>query len=261
MSPSSRRALAVLPLVLGLLAACAAPETATRSDAPLRDDPPTSVRALVEWLRAIGHAETMTFVQTTVFHRPDGRTDTTTWYEAMKPGRLRIDFAPLADGNGMLFRGGQQYVFRADTLAATHATYNPLLLTLSEQYLQPVDWTLAKLDSLGIDTAVLGDTTWRERPTYIVGARAGEMQRPQYWVDAADGYVVRVLTPMGTRWLDAVVAGHQRRTRGWTESEITIFVDGALFQEEFYRDVRTDVPLDDALFDPARWAEAGRYWE
>src|SRR5688572_21116119 len=48
--------------------------------------------------------KTLTFVQKTVEHHPDGTTKVSTWYEAFSaPGRLRIDFAPLKDGNGILF--------------------------------------------------------------------------------------------------------------------------------------------------------------
>ncbi|PYS33591.1 MAG: hypothetical protein DMF75_08940, partial [Acidobacteria bacterium] len=44
--------------------------------------------------------KTLTFVQKTTEFEADGKTKVSTWYEALyAPGRLRIDFDPIADGN------------------------------------------------------------------------------------------------------------------------------------------------------------------
>src|SRR5437762_1993496 len=46
--------------------------------------------------------KTLTFVQKTTEFEADGKTKVSTWYEALyAPGRLRIDFDPIADGNGI----------------------------------------------------------------------------------------------------------------------------------------------------------------
>ncbi len=55
---------------------------------------------------------TLTFVQNTITHKPDGTKESATWYEAMNlPGRLRIDFAPIEKGDGMLFADGKIFSF------------------------------------------------------------------------------------------------------------------------------------------------------
>jgi hypothetical protein len=74
-----------------------------------------SPRELVEAVRARyddDWHESLTFVQQTVFHRPNGSVDSATWYEALMPGMLRIDVAPIDSGNGVLFRDGMRYTIR-----------------------------------------------------------------------------------------------------------------------------------------------------
>src|SRR5689334_24475537 len=57
--------------------------------------------------------KTATFVQQTTNIQPDGTSKVETWYEAMSvPGRLRIDFTPTSEGNGILFTDGKIYVFK-----------------------------------------------------------------------------------------------------------------------------------------------------
>ena len=46
----------------------------------------------------------VTFTQKTIEYQPDGTSKTSIWYEALAmPGKLRIDFDPIRDGNGILF--------------------------------------------------------------------------------------------------------------------------------------------------------------
>src|SRR6266446_6089985 len=57
--------------------------------------------------------KTATFVQKTTEYEKDGTTKVSTWYEALSvPGSLRIDFAPVKDGNGILFTSGTVYSFK-----------------------------------------------------------------------------------------------------------------------------------------------------
>lgn len=57
--------------------------------------------------------KTATFVQKTTTIAADGTPKVATWYEALAvPGSLRIDFAPVSDGNGALFTGGKTFSFK-----------------------------------------------------------------------------------------------------------------------------------------------------
>src|SRR5712691_10833791 len=57
--------------------------------------------------------KTATFVEKTTEYQKDGTTKVSTWYEALSvPGSLRIDFAPVKNGNGILFTSGKIYSFK-----------------------------------------------------------------------------------------------------------------------------------------------------
>src|SRR5262245_35758473 len=58
--------------------------------------------------------KTATFVQKTTNYEADGAGKSETWYEAMSlPGKLRIDFDPINDGNGILFIDDAVHRFQA----------------------------------------------------------------------------------------------------------------------------------------------------
>src|ERR687891_2552389 len=58
----------------------------------------------------------VTFVQKSSFIEGDSVVRTETWYEAIEPGKLRIDIAPIENGNGLLFRSDSLYQFKGDSL-------------------------------------------------------------------------------------------------------------------------------------------------
>src|ERR1700760_4976696 len=63
---------------------------------------------------------TLTFQQATTNYKPDGTSTVSTWYEALlAPGKLRIDFTPLAKHDGIIFGGGKLYSYKDGKLAGS----------------------------------------------------------------------------------------------------------------------------------------------
>src|SRR4028119_1147721 len=90
--------------------------------------------------------KTLTFVQKNTNYNPDGTTRNSIWYEAMTaPGKLRIDFDPLAKGDGMMFDNGQQHIFTDGKLAKTQPLVHPLMVMGFDVYLQPAEKTISQL--------------------------------------------------------------------------------------------------------------------
>ena len=57
--------------------------------------------------------KTLTFKQNTTNFSDDGTKKESIWYEALSvPGRLRIDFDPVSEGNGILFVNDTIYSFK-----------------------------------------------------------------------------------------------------------------------------------------------------
>lgn len=227
---------------------------------------PTTPRAVLEAMKAAGanREATLTFVQTTIRHRPNGTVDTTTWYEAAVPGKLRIDFAPLEAGNGALYADGKQYVFQNGQLVDSQPDVNPLQLLLMDLFAYPLDRSTHLLDSLGYDLSVMHTASWQGRPVYVVGAAAGDTTRAQFWVDQERLISVRIMQPVGQNgqfMLDAQVPGWERIKGVWHENHILLYVNGRMFQEEHYHNIRTGIALDPNLFDPSHWSISTPYWQ
>lgn len=140
--------------------------------------------------------KTATFVQETTNIQPDGTSKVETWYEAMSvPGNLRIDFTPTKDGNGILFTDGKIFVFRNGKIETTRPFDHPLLILGFDIYRAPASEMTAKLQALKFDLSQFREDTWQGRPVYVVGAKAGDLHSPQFWIDQENLYFVRMLRP------------------------------------------------------------------
>jgi hypothetical protein len=257
-------------LLLALLAAgCARPPAAPAQPAGVgvMDAPVRTASDFVALARARYSAtwyRTLTFVQTTTFHTPEGAREET-WYEAARiPGRLRIDLPELGAGNVALFRGDSTYVFREGEQVVARPEGNPLVLLAFDLYRLPTAETLAGMARLGIDTTVVHADTWGGRPMWVIGAAEGDTTAPQVWYDRERLVFVRLIEREddgpGPDVTDIRFERYEPLAGGWIAPRVEVFSDGRLVMTEDYRDVRADVPLDDAVFSPARWRDV-RWWE
>jgi hypothetical protein len=204
-----------------------------------------------------------TFRQVTTDFEKDGTKKVALWYEAIAmPGRLRIDFDPVKDHNGILFANDQIHTFKDGKLENSRPLIHPLLLLAFDVYFLPVDQTVAKLKQLKFDLSVLREDTFQGRPVYVVGAKAGDLHSPQFWIDKQRLYFVRMFRPAGkdgTLTSETQFNKYERLGGGWVSPEVVFMIDGKTTTTEAYSEMRANVPLDDALFDPSKWTTA-RHW-
>lgn len=200
---------------------------------------------------------TLTFTQKTTL--PDGKIET--WYEALElPGTLRIDIAPLDSGKTLLFRNDSLYVFEQKKLKASQALVHPLMVLGFDVYQAPVGETVRKLNGLKFNLSKLHQTTWRGRPTYVVGAEAGDTTSPQFWIDAERLYFVRSLEPSKKDMSvinETIFDKYVPLGGGWLEMEVLFLANGKQQVKEEYSDAKANVKLDPAIFDPTAWKAPG----
>lgn len=200
---------------------------------------------------------TLTFVQRNTRYLQSGAADTSTWYEAVRiPGALRIDIAPLSQRNGILFASDSQYSIRNALVTDVRPSVHPLMVLGFDVYADAPTRTLARLRSIGIDLSKLRQDSWQGRPVYVVGAAAGDMRTRQFWIDRERLVFVRLLQP--GRDSSAVEEirfdGYRPLGRGWIAPEVLFLTNGKATFRERYEDVRADVTLPDATFDPRAWS-------
>lgn len=201
--------------------------------------------------------KTATFVQETTNIQPDGTSKVETWYEAMSvPGSLRIDFTPTSAGNGILFTDGKIFVFKDGKVETTRAYDHPLLILGFDIYRSGASEMRSKLLALKFDLSQFREDTWQGRPVYVVGAKAGDLHSPQFWIDQKNLYFVRMLRPGGKdgkQTQETQFNKYQKLSGGWMAPEVIFMVDGKVVTTEKYSDIRGDVKLDPRLFDPQSW--------
>jgi hypothetical protein len=206
---------------------------------------------------------TLTFRQKTSRMLPNGTWKVETWYEALKvPGRLRIDFDPVSAGNGVLYARDSQFVASNGRVIQSSPGINDLLLLGFDVYGNPPARTASLLRRQGIDLNRVHETTFDGRPMVVVGALRGDLRRKQVWIDADRLYFARLVEPTradSSKVQDIRFVNYERRGDAWIAPRVEIYNDGKLVFYEEYADIRTDVPLDESLFDPTPWKNP-RHW-
>lgn len=202
--------------------------------------------------------KTLTFVQTTTRVDSTGKSTQATWYEsASLPGRLRIDIGKPVEGKGVLYAHDSTFQVDAGVLKNASAGGNPLIPMLFDVYVVPVDQTLdAVRNELKVDLSKVSETTFDGRPVYILGADVGNEKAPQLWIDKERLVVVRQIFAAGTRYIDSQFKNYRKIGNSWIAPQCEFFIDGKMLQREDYNDIKADVPLSEALFDPAQWKTA-----
>ena len=207
--------------------------------------------------------KTLTFVQKTITHKPDGTTEAATWYEALSaPGKLRIDFEPLDKHEGLIFADGKIYSFREGKLANSRAFVHPLLVLGFDVYAQPAGTSIAQIKGLGIDLNVLHEDTWQGEPVYVVGAKQGDLTTPQFWVTKKNLLFVRLIQVGGR---DKKVVQDTRFNKyvkvkggGWVSAEVIFLVDGKTATTEEYSEIQVGNNLDANLWNADSWLTVDR---
>jgi hypothetical protein len=204
--------------------------------------------------------KTMTFVQTTEFYRNDSLLRKATWYETLRlPYDLRIDFEDPAKGNFVLYKKDSVYRFANKQLRNVNADTNPFIFFIGGMYYQPFDSVLHYLSAKGYDVNKGYETMWEGAPVYVVGRSNEADTGNAIWIDTKNLWIVRLVEKNRGALLDARMKDHKKLAKGTTETKVAIYVNGKLVQVENYDQVQTDVPLDDALFDPST-ATTTKHW-
>jgi hypothetical protein len=204
--------------------------------------------------------KTVTFVQQTIQKHPDGVTDTTTWYEALRsPARLRIDFGDPKNGNGVIYTADSLYVVRAGKVTRTVASGNPFLPFVQGVYDQPMDTTLRQIAPYKFDLSKIRTATWEGRPTYVVGSQSpSDTTSAQFWVDQERLVVVRMilgLNPASPDVTDIRLEDYRPVAGGWLAVRVDIMHNGEVIQRETYSDWKGNVDLPADFFVAEKWSE------
>lgn len=195
-------------------------------------------------------ARTLTFTQYNTHYEKDTISGTSVWYEAIEyPDKFRIDFGDPSIGNAVLFTNDSVYQFKNKELTASKKQVNNLMLLAGGIYFLSKEKALKRLTEAGYNTAAFREDTWNGRPVYVVGARQGDVQSNQFWLDKQHLYLVRTLAAQPDGHIqEAQFRKHIRTAGGWTETEVLFLTDGKPQQLEVYKNLQANVLLPKGLF-------------
>ncbi len=184
----------------------------------------------------------------------DGKTTSETWWEEGKfPGRLRIDVGTMATDTVrarriILFNNDSAFVKAPGGALRRSGRLNMLLVLGFDIYHQPVDRTVAQLTSEGFDLDKVHADRWHGRPATVIGAASGDTTSKQFWIDTERGVFVRMRDGSREAWFD----DYRPLAGGWIAAEVGVSNDNVMQLHEVYSNIKANVELPDALFDPAR---------
>lgn len=263
----TRHQLRVSAFVLAL-AGCAPAARVEPPARPAAPPPVTDARGVVTAMHARYAGRfftTLRFKQNTTTTSASGRETKGVWNEYLVlPGRLRIDYQPLSTRSGVLYTGGRVHSFIDGKAQPVQRGYNLALTLIGDVYAQPVDSTLAHLDSSGVRLGVMREDTWQGARVWVVGAAAGDTTSAQFWVDR-DSLLIRRLVTRDPRAPRAVSTEMRfldyRDVGGYPVAfDVHFLRDGRRYFREQYFDVQVNTLIPADVFDPARWATAQIRW-
>jgi outer membrane lipoprotein-sorting protein len=207
--------------------------------------------------------KSVTFVQKSTTYNPDGTTKVETWYEAaLLPGKLRIDIAPVSDGNGYLLVDGNVTIFHEGQVKVSRAQQNMLLVLGFDVYAQSPETTLAIAKQEGFDAGKFHEDTWEGKPVYVFGAATGDLASKQFWVEKDHLLFVRLLEPNANepgKTQDIRFGDYRKLGGGWIAALVEVYSDGKKVFSEEYSDIEKDVKLALAVYDAKQFTTA--HWE
>ena len=207
--------------------------------------------------------QTITFTQKSTTYKPDGTSSVETWYEAARlPGKLRIDIGPAADGNGVVLADGEVTVFRGGKTTATRHSLNMLLVLGFDVYRQDAATTIQVVQAEGYDLSKIREDSWEGHPAYVVGADKGDLKSKQFWIAKDTLLFMRIIEPAreDPAKLDDIHFTDYRPLAGaWVAARVEVYSEGKLVFSEDYSDIRANVRIEPAVFDPQRYNTT--HWE
>jgi hypothetical protein len=207
--------------------------------------------------------KTVTFTQKSTTYKPDGTTSVQTWYEAaLLPGKLRIDIGPPSDGNGYIFNNGTLTVIKADKVTNSVPMVNMLLVLGFDVYRQDPETTAKIAKDQGYDLSKIRQDVWEGHPAYVVGAEKGDLKTRQFWIAKDTLLFVRDIEPSRgdpAKPEDIRFVNYQPLAKAWIAAGVEMHVDDKKVFSEDYTDIKADVPLPPATYDPQQFSST--HWE
>ena len=160
------------------------------------------------------------------------------WNEILDlPAKVRSNIGNPAEGNCEIFVNDTFYIFRNKQLQRKMGQVHTLLLLGFDVYLQPVEATLSKLNSVPFDLNKLYESTYKGKEVYVVGAEPGDSTSSRFIVEKERLLFLKVSLPISNnRIWEAEFEKFDPFEEAWVGTEISFKVNGFRYMFEEYLD-------------------------
>lgn len=177
---------------------------------------------------------------------------------ATLPGRYRTTTLPASRRTGTVRNHQRVAVFERGRRVVSRTRVDLATLLAYDVYAQGIDTTIKALDAAGVRYGLARRDRLNGERVWVVGAEEGDTASPQFWVDASDWRVVRVIQ-RDLRRANVLVDLHFSEFTDALGVPIPTRVDVYRNGEWTERQTITDVALNPAVptraFDVARWRD------
>jgi hypothetical protein len=179
----------------------------------------------------------VTFAQAAIFYK-DGKVEKEeVWYEAISAANgLLIKQNDINGGNGVMYSGDSQYVWRDNRIVARRKRQNDLFVLGFSVYSDDPAVTITKLKAAGYDFDKFEKVVTDSTTEYIVGEKGG----PRFWIDG-ERLVFKKLQQKNAEGKATEIQfnDYEQLRGGWIATEVLFMTEGQLTLKEIYRDIKT----------------------
>lgn len=175
---------------------------------------------------------------------------------ASLPGLLRMEALPASRRTGYVRQRQHIAVFERGERVRRVARVDLATLVGYDVFAQSIDTTIMWLDSARVRFALLRLDELDGRRTWVVGAHAGDTTSAQFWVDAQEWRVVRVIQREpwnGNRLVDIRYPDFVDVRTIPVPRRVLIYRGGRLVQRQEHEILRVNPRVSRQAFDLTRW--------
>lgn len=193
-----------------------------------------------------------TFSQKNTHYRNDSAIGNSEWHEAIEfPDKFRIDFGDTTKGNFVIFKNDSAYNFRNFTLKKTSYNSQTLLLLLGGMYYRELTDVIKRLNNDHYNLSVLSSQKLNKQTYYVIGAKQGDLQLNQIWVNKKTLRIERIIEKINENdIMDMSFDSYQANCKGFVETKVTFKRNGKIEQVEEYYNIKTVDVFPNKVFYP-----------
>lgn len=201
----------------------------------------TAIELLQTMHKRYYHApcKTYTFSQKNTHYKNDTFAGHSEWHESIEfPDKFKIEFGSKGSGDFVVFKNDSVFNYQKNKFVKSRIDSNTLLLLLGGMYYRSLEDVINRLQKAKYNLSTYSEQVWNGKSAFVIGAKQGELDLNQFWVDKNTFCVLRIIEKMqNSDMMDMRFESHQKLCNGFVENKVSFRRNGHLEQVEEYFDI------------------------